>query len=349
MHGHVPPLRIHTEHLRAGSDLSAAEIGSAVAALVDATVSDEEKAAFLSALRLKGETGQEIAGFVHALLEHAVDPEIDPTLAPGPLIDVCGTGGDQLDLFNVSTTSMFVLAAGGAAVVKHGNRAITSKCGGADVLEALGVRLELPPAKLREIVNRLGIGFLFAPAYHPAFKSIAPVRKRLAEQGTPTIFNLLGPLLNPARPPHQLIGLFSGAILDKYAAAVALLPRQRTWVVHGSGMDELSTTGLNDVREVLPPSVREFQLDPARYHFAPATLEQLRGGDRALNPEILLGILSGGVHGAPRDLVLLNAGAAFVVSGIALDLPSGIAQAAEEIDSGRAYRKVQEFRAATND
>ena len=279
-------------------------------------VPEEEKARFLAALRAKGETAAELAGFAQALLAHAVDPQIDPALVPGPLIDVCGTGGDQLDLFNVSTTSMFILAAGGATVVKHGNRAITSQCGGADVLEALGIRIDVPPAALRESVQRHGLGFLFAPAYHPAVKVIAPVRKRLAAEGSPTIFNLLGPLLNPARPPHQLIGLFSSAILDKYAEALALLQRRRGWVVHGSGMDELSITGLNDIREVMPPAIRTFQVIPA-LGLRPATLEELRGGDRARNAAILTGILAGEIRGAPRDLVLLNAAAAFVICGLA--------------------------------
>ena len=337
-----------TEHLRSGADLGDEEIRPAVAALLAAEESDEEKGAFLGALRSKGETGAEIAGFARALLAHAVDPQIDPRLVPGPLIDVCGTGGDKLDLFNVSTTSMFVLAAGGAAVVKHGNRAITSQCGGADVLESLGVRIELPPAKLREGVERLGVGFFFAPAYHPAFKAIGPVRKRLAAEGIPTIFNLLGPLLNPARPPYQLIGLVSAAILDKYAAAVALLPRTRAWVEQGSGKDELSTTGMNDIREVVPPNVRGFQLDPAHHHFPPATLDELRGGDCARNSAILTGILSGGIHGPQRDMVLMNAAAAFVVCGLAADLSSGLVMAAEHIDSGRAYRKLQDLRTFTN-
>src|SRR4051794_10121220 len=238
-----PTLSTLTAGLQDRRDLAPAEIVQAASALLAPEIDEASKGDFLAALRAKGETAAEIAGFAEALLAHAVNPEIDPALAPGPLLDVCGTGGDQLDLFNVSTTSMFVLAAGGATVVKHGNRAITSQAGGADVLEALGVRIDLPPAALRECVQRLGLGFLFAPAYHPAFKAIAPVRKRLASEGIPTIFNLLGPLLNPARPPYQLIGLFSKELLPKYAEAIALLPRRRVWAVHGSGMDELSTTG----------------------------------------------------------------------------------------------------------
>lgn len=330
--------------LEAGDDLSDAAIGQAVAALLSSEVPEEEKSRFLAALRAKGETAAEIAGFATALLDHALDPKIDPALAPGPLLDICGTGGDQLHLFNVSTTSMFVLAAGGAAVVKHGNRAITSQCGGADVLEALGVQIEVSPAALRECVQRHGVGFLFAPVYHPAFRVIAPVRQRLAAVGLPTIFNLLGPLLNPARPAHQFIGLFDRAILHKYAEALALLRRERGWVVHGAGMDELSITGLNEVCEVSAAEVRDFQIDPATLGLPPAPLADLRGGDRARNAAILTGILAGEIQGGPRAMVLLNAAAGFVICGLAPDLQAGLARAAEQIDSGRATAKLNALR-----
>ena len=227
-----------TGELRAGRDLDAAQIEHAVAALTSPEVADAAKADFLQALRIKGETAREIAGFVQALLARAVDPGLDPDKLPGPMIDICGTGGDKLELFNISTTAMFVLAAGGACVVKHGNRAITSRCGGADVLEELGVKIDLAPEELRRCVEKHGLGFVFAPVYHPAFKAIAPVRKALAAQGVPTIFNLLGPLLNPARPPYQLVGIFSPVLLPKYAKALAMLGRACAWAVHGLGMDE---------------------------------------------------------------------------------------------------------------
>jgi anthranilate phosphoribosyltransferase len=343
---HLPTLASLTVYLHAGGDLAPAEIALATASLLSLEVDETSKGDFLTALRTKGETAAEIAGFAQALLAHAVDPGIDPAQAPGPLLDVCGTGGDQLHLFNVSTTVMFILAAGGAAVVKHGNRAITSQSGGADVLEALGVRIDLPPAQLRECVYRHGVGFLFAPAYHPAFKAIGPVRKRLAAVGIPTIFNLLGPLLNPARPARQLIGLFSRELLDKYAAAVALLPREVVWVVHGDGMDELSTTGRSDIREIRPASkspIRSTTIHPADLGFATASVEQLRGGDRARNAEVLTGILSGEIGGPMRDVVVLNAAAAFVVRGES-SLPQACARARELIDSGAALRKLEALR-----
>jgi anthranilate phosphoribosyltransferase len=339
-----PTLAPLTAQLRAGSDLAPAEIALAAGALLSREVDETSKADFLTALRAKGETAAEIAGFAQALLAHAVDPEIDPARAPGPLLDVCGTGGDQLHLFNVSTTAMFLLAAGGAAVVKHGNRAITSQSGGADVLEALGVRIDLSPAQMREGVYRHGLGFLFAPAYHPAFQAIGPVRKRLAAEGIPTIFNLLGPLLNPARPTRQLIGLFSRDLLEKYAAAVALLPREKVWVVHGDGMDELSTAGPSDIREIKTGSpVRSATINPGELGFAPASVGELRGGDRARNAEILTGILSGEIGGPMRDVVVLNAAAAFVVCGES-SLPQACARARELIDSGAALRKLEALR-----
>jgi anthranilate phosphoribosyltransferase len=329
-----------TDRLRDGCDLSAAEIDTAVAALVEPEVADSVKADFLKALRQKGETAAEIASFARALLARAVDPRIDPARVPGPMLDVCGTGGDRLELFNVSTACMFVLAAGGVCVVKHGNRAITSKCGGADVLEELGVKIDLRPDGLARCVESHGLGFIFAPAYHPAFAAIVPVRKALAAEGIPTVFNLLGPLLNPARPAHQLVGIFSPLLLPKYAEALAALGRARAWAVHGSGMDELSLAGPSEVREVRAGVIREMTIDAAEFGFARCELAELRGGDRAENARILIAILEGADCGPKRDIVLLNAAAGFVVAGIAADLADGLARAREAIDSGAARRKL---------
>jgi anthranilate phosphoribosyltransferase len=239
---------------------------------------------------------------------------------------------------------MFVVAAAGAVVVKHGNRAITSKCGGADVLEALGIPIELSPAQFRESVQRHGLGFLFAPAYHPAFKAIGPIRKRLAGQGIATIFNILGPLLNPARPGRQLVGIFSRELLPRYAAALALLGRTKAWVVHGHGLDELSITGPNEVHELTPAGVTSFALEPASLGFQIAELAELRGATRAENAAIVLGILSGEIQGAKREMVVLNSGAALVVAGLADDLPAGFAMAREAIDSGRAMARLSSLR-----
>jgi len=262
------------------------------------------------------------------------------------MIDVCGTGGDKLELFNVSTTSMFILAAGDAVVVKHGNRAITSRCGGADVLEELGIQIDSPPARLKRSVETLGLGFIFAPSYHPAFKAIAPVRKRLAAEGVPTIFNLLGPLLNPARPAFQLVGVFSGALLDRLAATLALLGRERAWVFagqtpEGAFIDEISISGPTELREVRRQSaIAKRVIGPDEVGLPHARIDELRGGDRKENAGILLSILNGSERGAKRNIVVLNAAAGFVVTGLAPDLSAGIERASGLLEDGRALAKL---------
>jgi len=337
--------------LRGGVSLAPGEIDFAAEFLL-AGEDAELKADFLRALSAKGETDEEIAGFVEAFLRHAVDPGIDPASVPGPMLDVCGTGGDRLDLFNVSTTSMFILAAGGVVVVKHGNRSISSQCGGADVLEALGVQIDLSPEALRRKVETAGLGFLFASLYHPAFKVIAPVRKIVAAEGGTTIFSLLGPLLNPARPAHQLVGVFSEAALPKYAAVLRRLGRKRAWAIHGKsgdrGMDEISTLGPTRVLALDGEAIQECAITPealAQLGIGPATLEDLRGGSREENAQILLGILDGSLQGPKRDIALLNAAAGFVVAGLASDLAEGLARAKEQIASGRAMEKLNALRA----
>jgi anthranilate phosphoribosyltransferase len=340
--------------LEEGRELDAAAIAAAAAALLDEAVAADGKAAFLRALARKGESGGELAGFVEAFLQRAHDPGIDPAAMPGPLLDVCGTGGDKLDLFNVSTTAMFLLAAGGAVVVKHGNRSITSQCGGADVLEALGVKIDLPAPALREALQRVGCGFLFAPHYHPAFKTIAPVRKALAAEGVTTMFNLLGPLLNPARPAHQLVGIYAEAALARYAEVLQRLGRTRAWVVHGrasngGGMDELSTMGPSQVHPVEQgQAATPFALDRAMLDHLGlpcATLDTLQGGNREENAAIVLGILEGSVRGPKRDVVLLNAAAGFVVAGLQPDLAAGLAHAEAQLDSGRALETLRRLQA----
>ena len=334
------------------SDLTADEIGAALAALMSPDNDDEVKAAFLLALRTKGETAAEISALAKALLAFSVDPEIDFQRLAGPVIDLCGTGGDGLELFNVSSAAMFVLAAGGACIVKHGNRAITSRSGGADVLAELGVPIRLPPARLRESLERHGLGFMFAPDYHPAFQSIAPVRRLLAERGERSVFNLLGPLLNPARPPRQLTGVFSAELVPVFAEVFANLGRTCAWAVHGwvdatRGMDEISPLGPSDVGRVELGVVTPGRIEAAEFGLPPvASLADLRGGEPAENARLNVGILRGEITDARRDFVVMNAAAGFVVAGLADTLPAGVALALEQLASGRALAKLEVARTA---
>ncbi|HEV2841478.1 MAG TPA: anthranilate phosphoribosyltransferase [Chthoniobacterales bacterium] len=343
------------ERLKAGMDLNAGDISIAVAAIFSEATEDSLKADFLTALHRKGETVDEILGFVQQLIDRAIDPSIDPKNLSGPMIDVCGTGGDGYDLFNVSTTIMFVLAAGGAVVVKHGNRRVTSCCGSADVLEALGVPFDLPPAHLRECVERLGLCFIFARQYHPAYRIIAGMRHRLARENMRSVFNLLGPLLNPARPARQLIGVFAPRLTGVFAEVLRRLGRERVWVVHGltdtdNGLDDISTSGATILAELLHGKVISGVIDSRWLNVPAGALDDLRGGDAAQNAACLEGILSGEVQGAKRDLTLVNAAGGFVVAGLARDMSEGIGLAREQIDSGRALEKLrgfQQFRATT--
>lgn len=336
------------ERLNAGLDLNAGDIGVAVTLLLSDTTDDSMKADFLTALHRKGESVEEIFFFVQQLIDRAVDPSIDPKNLAGPMIDVCGTGGDGLDLFNVSTTIMFVLAAGGAVVVKHGNRSVTSRCGSADVLEALGAPFDLPPAHLKECAERLGLCFIFARQYNPAYRAIAEMRERLARENVRTVFSLLGPLLNPARPARQLIGVFSSRLTSVFADVLRRLGRERAWVVHGltetgGGMDDISTSGATILAELLHGKVTSGVIDSRWLNIPPGALDDLRGGDAAENAAHLQGILSGEVQGAKRDLTLVNAAGGFVVAGLARDMGDGIGLAREQIDSGRALEKLRAF------
>ena len=334
------------EKLQAGIDLSPEDISYSVAVLLSSTASDDLKAQFLTALHQKGESAEEIAGFVRQLVDRAVDPGLEPEKLPGPMIDVCGTGGDGLDLFNVSTTIMFVLAAGGAIVVKHGNRAVTSRCGSADVLEELGVAIDLAPDDLKECVERNGFGFIFARQYHPAFRAIAEMRARLARQNTRTIFNLLGPLLNPARPTRQLIGVFAPRLTTVFGEVLRQLGHKRAWVVHGLGedgigMDDISISGATTVTELLDGKVSSAVLDVNWLGIARASVAELRGGDARENAATLEGILAGKITGPKRDIVVANAGGGFVAAGLTHDLKDGIQLAREELESGRALEKLR--------
>ncbi len=339
--------------LDAGRELNADEIRRTCELLLSGEVDDSRKAEILIKLRRKGETSSEIAGFASEFKKIAADPGIDPANCGGIIMDVCGTGADRSDTFNISTATMFLVAAGGVAVAKHGNRSITSQCGGADVLEALGVKIDLSPDKLRGSLERNGLAFFFAPLFHPAFKQIAPVRKMLAEKGHASIFNFLGPLLNPAPLTHQLVGLSSAAMMEKYAQALGQLGRQRGWVVHGfidsqksRGMDEVSVLGPTLVAEVAGGEV-SLREEDFRAQFAPLEpdgIEALKGGNAQQNAAIIEQILSGGDVSAKCHAVLINAAAAFVITGKAGSMEEGLALAREMIWSGKAAEKLAALR-----
>lgn len=336
------------EILSAGGDLTAGQAASAAAALLDPARTDDERAAFLRALSRKGEKPVEIEAFARVFLDHAVDPGLRAADLPGPMLDIVGTGGDRLDLFNVSTTSMFVLAGGGVCVVKHGNRAITSKSGGADVLEALGVKIDLPPERLAEGVKSAGLGFLFAPLYHPAFKMVGPARKQLASEGTRTIFNLLGPLLNPARPPRQIIGVAEAWLGPVFANQMERLGRESAWIVHGRtgddrGMDEMSLVGPTRIWQWNGLDHSESTIHPSQFELDGCPLEELKGADAATNAAITCGILDGSIRDGRRRMVAYNAAAGFVAAGLAEGIAEGIALACKSIDSGAAASKLDDM------
>ncbi|HYB96673.1 MAG TPA: anthranilate phosphoribosyltransferase [Vicinamibacterales bacterium] len=319
------------EKLRRQEDLSVDEAADAMAAIMRGDAAVAQIAGLLIGLGMKGERPSELVGFAQAMRANAVS--ITPPA--GPVFDTCGTGGDRSGTFNISTAAAIVLAACGMKVAKHGNRSVSSQCGSADVLEALGVHIQASPEVVERCLNDVGVAFLFAPTFHPAMKHAAQARKDL---GVRTAFNLLGPLTNPARPSRQIVGVPRPEFTELMARSLALLGSERAWVVHGAdGLDELSTTGYTKVSECRPGSVQTFYVHPADFGLAKATPESLKGGDAARNAAIVRGVLARD-HGAARDVVLLNAGAALFVAGHADTVTTGIAMAASAIDDGGAMR-----------
>jgi len=332
-----------TTQLAKGCVLSNIEVGAAVAALLAPEITDDTKATFLTALAGKGETAEEIAAFARELRSRAVNPGL-PT---GKLLDIVGTGADGANTFNISSCTMFVAAAADIPVAKHGNRAVTSKCGSADVLAALGAKIDLPVEAARRCLAEAGITFLFAPFYHPAFKAIAPVRKQLAARRQRTIFNILGPLVNPAKPTHQLVGVFDRPLVPKFAEVLRLLDVKHALVVHGAGLDELSTRGVNTVAELwygkIELTERDFRVPATLWRVVPVKPEELAGGDPMTNAGIVREILSGKDRGARRDIVLLNAAAALVVAEVADTFEQGWERATKLIDTGAAMDRLERF------
>ena len=333
-----------TEKLAAGTELSALDISQACDQLLDESQPLETRAEFLKTLAAKGETPREIAAFVNVLLDRAVRPSISGE----GLIDVCGTGGDKMGFFNISTVVMFVAAAAGAKVVKHGNRGITSRSGGADALEALGIRIDLPPDRIPEILDAAGCCFLFAPLYHPAFKAVGPVRKRLGEEGITTVFNLLGPLLNPIRPDFQLAGIYDESRLETYVETLRILGRKRAFAIHGLGesfrLDEVSISGPTLVCALEDGKSHAFTLEVRDYGIFHEDITILKGGGPAENAEAILQILREKEQGARRDIVLANAAMALLAAGVAGNFGEGIEKSREAIDSGEAFRRIEILR-----
>jgi anthranilate phosphoribosyltransferase len=317
-------------------NLTAAEAEQAMTVILDGAASVTEIGAFLVALRMKGETAEEVFGFARAMRSRAIPIPLEAS--DEPLLDTCGTGGDGRGTFNISTTAAFVAAGAGVRVAKHGNRSISSRCGSADVLEALGVSITHSAEQMARAVREAGIGFLFAPPLHPAMRFAQPARQELKLR---TVFNLLGPLANPAGAKRQLVGTHSARAAELVAGALARLGCERAFVVHGAdGLDEITTTGETLALEVRDGRVAERRLTPEDFGVARASLDDLRGGDREENAAITRRILSG-EPGPRRDIVLVNAAAALVAAGKAPDFAGAMALAAQAIDSGAALARLE--------
>jgi anthranilate phosphoribosyltransferase len=323
-----------------GKSLTQEEAATTMEDIMEERASPAQFGAFVTALRLKGETPEEIAGMALVMRRKALRVPTDL-----PVVDTCGTGGDGSNSFNVSTAAAFVVAAAGLPVAKHGNRGITSRCGSADVLEALGANVSLSPDNVARCIERSGMGFMFAPAYHPAMRFAAPLRREI---GIRTVFNILGPLTNPAGAKRQVLGVASAAAQGTLAAALALLGADRALVVHGvEGLDEISISGLTRVYEVNAGETRNYEIHPEQFGLRTAPVDAVRGGDAAENAAIIRAILGGPQNDphadARRDIVALNTGAALIAAGAAQDMRAGVERALEILRSGAALAALDRF------
>jgi anthranilate phosphoribosyltransferase len=325
--------------LAAGERLSEADSAAAFDAMMSGDATPSQMGAFLMALRMRGETVEEITGAARTMRAKAL-----PIDAPKGAIDTVGTGGDNAGTFNISTAAAIVVAGAGVPVAKHGNRNFSSKSGSADILAALGVNLDAGVGAVQRAMREAGIGFLMAPKYHSATRHVGPTR---AELGTRTIFNLLGPISNPAGAKRQLVGVFAPAWVRPIAEVLGKLGSERAWVVHGDGLDELTTTGVSFVAELKDGKVEAFEVTPEQAGLKRASLAALKGGEPAENAAKLRALLEG-EEGALRDIVLLNAAAALIIAGKAQDLRAGVALAAKSIQSGAAKAALDKLVAITN-
>lgn len=327
------------ERLLTGEDLSREEMARAMSQVADGKVPPAQLAAFLTGLRMKGETVDELVGAAEVVRQRATKV----LTAFDDLVDTCGTGGDAQGTFNISTAAAIVAAAAGARVAKHGNRSVSSKCGSADVLKVLGLELERTPQQVATQLRDVGLGFLFAPQHHPAFGAAAPVRKEL---GFRTMFNLLGPMANPAGVLRQVMGVFDAKWVPLVGEALAQLGTVHALVVHGGGLDEISLAGPTTVCEVRAGSTRRFQVTPQELGLDVSPVSALAGGDAETNARIIRDVLQG-QRGAPRDSVAANAGAALYVAGVAESIADGVKRASNALDSGSARKKLEQWVAAS--
>jgi anthranilate phosphoribosyltransferase len=323
-----------------------------MAEVLAGSCTDAQIAAFLVALHMKGETVEEIVGFAEAIRAAAIPLEVvrNSTVDVSgterdALVDTCGTGGDASGTFNISTATALVVAGAGVRVAKHGNRSVTSKCGSADVMEALGVDINLPPTQIATCLDKVGIAFLFAPAMHSAMRYVQPARRELRLR---TVFNLLGPLTNPARASAQVVGVYSSDLVEKLAQALSMLGLHRALVVHGhDGLDEVTITTSTRIAEVREGTVRSYEVTPEEFNFERATMSDISGGDATENARIIRDVLKG-TPSARRNIVLLNAAAALVAASRANHLAEALPLAAASIDSGKAAAKLEALVRFTN-
>jgi len=315
-----------------GKSLSMDQAESAMTEIMNGEVTPAQFGAFVTALRIKGETSDEIAGMAKVMRAKAIQVHAD-----GPLVDTCGTGGDNASTFNISTAAAFVVAGAGLKVAKHGNRAMSSHCGSADVLEALGVKIELNGEQVEKCLTEVGIGFMFAPSFHPAMKYAGPPRREI---GIRTVFNILGPLTNPARAQAQVLGVAESSLAEKMAVVLRTLGCRHALVVHGEdGLDEITITGATRVCELEGGRIQKYVVSPEDFGFSPVSLESIRGGSPADNAALVRRILERAT-GPQREVVLMNAAAALVAGGKAKTLQEGAKSAAEAIDSGNALARL---------
>jgi len=334
--------REHLNRIIQGKDLTQSEMADMMNTVLTGKATEAQIGAMMAALATKGETFEELAGAAGAMRQNARRIQA----MGSPVVDTCGTGGDGAHTFNISTTTAFVVAGAGVTVAKHGNRSVSSKCGSADVLEALGVKLDTPPEIVEEAIQEVGIGFMFAPLYHSAMKYAIKPRQEL---GIRSIFNMLGPLTNPAAAGCQLLGVFAPQLTEMFAQALKLLGGQSAMVVHGhDGLDEISVCAPTRVSELKAGMVRTYDIDPVPYFGQLADPEEMAGGDAEENAAITREILSGAA-GARRNVVLINAGAALQAAGKADDLRAGIEMAAAVIDDGKATEKLDALVQYTQD